>query len=90
MVAQVTYYTHAQALRMYRSYGVKVPVLLSEPALRKVRAQGKARRAGLAELAVASNPQNVRGTFESQNDFDAWLLQARAEVHALTVQSELQ
>lgn len=81
-------YTHKQALRMYRKYGVRVAVPLSTAAKRiaRVRASSKA---GLAELSFAQQPHIVRGTFESENDFNAWLLAARAQVHAATVASEL-
>jgi hypothetical protein len=74
---------------MYRKHGVRVPVKLSAHAQRVAQVRGAALRAGLAELAFAQQPYVARGTFESESDFNAWLLAARASVHAATVSNEL-
>lgn len=83
-------YTHTQALRLYRKYGVRVAVPLSALAMRKARARkGAASSAGLAELSFVALPHVHRALFESNESFDTWLLQERAAVHAATVQAEM-
>lgn len=73
---------------MYRSYGVRVPVALSALALRKARVAATT-RAGLAELAVVANPYMVRGTFQSDTDFQNELNAMRVSAHAAQLAVEL-
>lgn len=72
-------YTHKQAIRLYRAYGVRVPVALSQRALVAAR---KRSVAGLAELSAVSDPYHRRGVFETVDAFTARTLRLRSEVHA--------
>ncbi len=72
-------YTHKQAIRLYRAYGVRVPVALSQRALVAAR---KRSVAGLAELSVQSNPYHRRGRFETLDAFTARTLAERSAVRA--------
>jgi hypothetical protein len=81
-------YTHSQALRLYRKHKVRVAVPLSPLAMRKA-AQRATTRAGLSELALVAHPSMVRGTFQSETEFQMELLAMRAAVHAATVHTEL-
>lgn len=86
----VTYYTYSQALRLYRAYGVRVPVLLSPAAVRIAqRARSTQSTAGLRELQVVTHPAMVRGTFQSETDFQNELLAMRCSAHTMQVQLEL-
>lgn len=90
MLNATSYYTAAQALRMYRAHKVRVPVLLSAHALRINRAHTRtATRAGLAELAVVAQPYMQRATFQSNASFDAELLQMRCSAHYAQVALEM-
>ena len=89
-------YTHAQAIYLFRAYGARVPVALGAQALsaraRMVRAaQQRARSsAGLAELAVASDPYLVRGMFETNAQFHLRVLALRTQARAAQLASEMQ
>lgn len=76
----LTNYTYAQALRMYRSYGVRVAVPLSAAALRKARVRATT-QAGLRELQVVAHPLNYRAQFQSDTDFNAELNAMRVFAH---------
>ena len=80
----LTNYTHAQALRLYRTHGVRVSVPVSAAALRKARANSAARVQGLNELAAQQLPGVQRAWFQTDSEFHAELLAMRAEVHAGT------
>lgn len=82
-------YTHNQALRMYRKYGVRVPVALQPGTITKLAALRNTRSsAGLAELTVTSNPYNVRAPFQSDAEFHAELLQMRTFAHEAQLAAE--
>lgn len=84
------FYTYSQALRLYRAYRVRVPVQLSPAAVRIAkRARSTQSTAGLRELAVAAHPAMVRGTFQSEADFQTELLAMRCSAHTAQVQLEL-
>jgi hypothetical protein len=77
------------AHRMYRTYGVRVTLQLSAHAAKRAKVRGAALRAGLQELAAAQLPHVVRGTFQSETEFQNELLAMRASVHAAQVGVEL-
>lgn len=86
----VTFYTYAQALRMYRAHKVRVPVLLSAQAVRIAkRARSTLSTAGLVELAVVAQPYLQRGMYQSNASFDAELLQMRCSAHYAQVAREM-
>lgn len=80
-------YTHTQALRLYRKYGVRVAVPLSTAAVRIARTRASS-KAGLAELSLISDPYMVRASYQSDAEFHAELLAMRAAVHNATLQLE--
>ena len=82
----LTNYTATQALRMYRKYGVRVSVPLSQHALQLAHKRAANRTAGLRELAAQQLPGVRRGTFQSDTEFHNELLAMRCEVHTGTPQ----